>query len=201
MKYLIFRKCFVMFFVVLSFIACEKNYTVFIEDEDAEDLSVFSDKGNNTMSCYINGNPFRTRNRVERYGFGVKLDSEINLYKDTSAVDSDTLIVIWQNADNAPLPRSVSLVLAMPKGFSYTDFGSLNGKRLAIDGVNGYFMADGNLAEKGVGNIYFHRALLIPNDSLGTNSPFSGVFEATLPSYKITRGRFDHFLATGLIFF
>lgn len=186
--------------IVTALTSCEKNRTVFYEDDDAKDLSVFSDQGTNVMSCYINGTSFRTRNRIARFGFFAQRDDlEVGLYKtiDTVATNSDTLTITWQNDALSPRPNSVSLVLAVKKEFSFDDFNAFNGTRLAIDGVNGYFMVNGIRSERGTGYIYFHRALLVPNDSAGDRGILSGVFEAVLPSYKITRGRFDHTLPVG----
>ncbi|MFT4017463.1 MAG: hypothetical protein QM668_10905 [Agriterribacter sp.] len=186
-------------FISIAFVSCDKNYTVFYEDNDAEDLSVFSDKGNNVMSCYINGYPFRTRNRMSYGRFASSVFSpEIELFKDDTATDSDTLIINWQSDIDSPNPYSVSLVLAVKKGFSYNDFTAFNNNRLAINGTDSYFMVNSNRAEKGTGSIYFIRAILMPGNAAGISNQLSGVFEATLPSLKITRGRFDHSLPVGV---
>lgn len=187
-----------VFLLSTSLISCDKNYTVFYEDDEAKDLSVFSDMGNNVMSCYIDGYPFRTRDRVYKPGFsrGI-LYPEIELFKDDSASDSDTLTINWTADANAPNPHTVSLVLVVKKGFSYSDLNAFNNTRLVVDGVNGYFMIDHNRSEKGTGIIYFLRAILMPGNAAGINNQLSGVFEATLPSLKITRGRFDHTLPVG----
>ncbi|PVD52677.1 hypothetical protein DC498_09190 [Terrimonas sp.] len=186
-------------FISIAFVSCDKNYTVFYEDDDAEDLSVFSDMGNNVMSCYINGYPFRTRNRMSYGRFsGSVLSPEIELFKDDTATDSDTLIINWQSdIYSSSNPYSVSLVLGVKKGFSYSDFNAFNNTRLSVDGTNGYFMVNSNRLEKGTGSIYFLRAILMPGNAAGISNQLSGVFEATLPSAKITRGRFDHSLPVG----
>ncbi|MCC6288464.1 MAG: hypothetical protein IT249_11315 [Chitinophagaceae bacterium] len=184
-------------FISIVLVSCERNDTVFYEDDAAENLSVFSDMGNNVMSCYINEYSFRTRDRVYRsYGRGY-LSPEIELFKDNTAPDNDTLTINWEGDINTPNPNSVSLVLAVKKDFSYSDFTDFNNTRLVVDGVNGYFMVNNNRLEKGTGTIYFHRAILMPGNAAGINNQFSGVFEATLPSFKITRGRFDHTLPVG----
>ena len=183
--------------ISIAFVSCDKNYTVFYEDDDANGLSVFSDMGNNVMSCYINDQPFRTRNRVYNAGFRGYLNTEIELFKDASAADSDTLTINWVRDVLSPNPQSISLVLAVKKDFSYNDFTAFNNTRLAIDGVNGYFMVNHNRSEKGTGSIYFLRAILMPGNAAGISNRLSGIFEATLPSYKITRGRFDHTLPVG----
>lgn len=181
-------------FILMALASCERNDTVFYEDDDAENLSVFSNMGNNVMSCYINGNPFRTRDRILR---GARLYPEIELFKDGSAPDADTLTINWQADSDAHNPYSVSVVLAVKKGFSYDDFTALNNTRLTVNGTNGYFMVNHNHSEKGIGNIYFNRAILMPANAAGISNQLSGVFEATLPSLKITRGRFDHTLPVG----
>ncbi|MBX2924442.1 MAG: hypothetical protein KF746_19730 [Chitinophagaceae bacterium] len=198
MKLIIPVQWIIISLVAISLCSCDKNYTVFYEDDDAKDLSVFSDMGNNVMSCYIDGHPFRTRDRVYEGGFsrGV-LYPEIELFKDDSGSDSDTLTINWQADSDASNPYSVSVVLAVKKEFAYSDFNEFNNTRLVIDGVSGYFMVNHNRSEKGTGSIYFHKAILMPGNVVGINNQLSGIFEATLPSFKITRGRFDHTLPVG----
>ena len=181
-----------------TLVSCDKNYTTFYGDNAAEGLSVFSNMGNNVMSCYINGYPFRTRDRVYNSGFGRGyLSPEIELYKDDAAPDNDTLTINWQSDVGSPNPHAVSLVLAVNKGFTYNDFTAFNNTRLVVDGINGYFMVNSNRSEKGTGSIFFLRAILMPGNAAGINNQLSGIFEATLPSFKITRGRFDHSLPVG----
>lgn len=104
-----------------AFVSCHKNYTVFYEDDDAADLAVFSDKGNDVMSCYINGQSFRTRDRVYDGGFSRgSFYPEIELHVVDSAADSDTLIIDWFG-NGAINPDYVSLVLAVKKGFLRND--------------------------------------------------------------------------------
>jgi hypothetical protein len=184
----------VVAFILIALISCERNDTVFYEDDDAENLSVFSDVGNNVMSCYINGKPFRTKDRILR---GISIYPEVELFKDTSAPDADTLTINWQSDALSPNFYSVSLVLAVKKDFFYNDFTAFNNTRLAVDGVNSYFLINSNRSEKGTGSIYFLRAILMQGNAGGISNQLSGVFEATLPSYKITRGRFDHTLPVG----
>jgi len=184
----------VVAFILIALISCERNDTVFYEDDDAENLSIFSDMGNNVMSCYINGKPFRTKDRILR---GISIYPEVELFKDTSAPDADTLTINWQSDALSPNFYSVSLVLAVKKDFLYNDFTAFNNTRLAVDGVNSYFLINSNRSEKGTGSIYFLRAILMQGNAGGISNQLSGVFEAILPSYKITRGRFDHTLPVG----
>lgn len=198
MKRIVFVQWVMVFVLSISLISCDKNYTVFYEDDDAKDLSVFSDMGNNVMSCYINGYSFRTRDRIYDAGFSRgHLIPEIELFKDDSGSDSDALTIHWRADVPSPNPHSVSVVLLVKKGFSHSDFNDFNNTRLVIDGVNGYFMVNNNRLEKGTGSIYFHRAVLVPGNTVGFTNRLSGVFEAILPSFKITRGRFDHTLPVG----
>lgn len=185
----------VVAFILIALISCERNDTVFYEDDDAENLSIFSDMGNNVMSCYINGKPFRTKDRILR---GISIYPEVELFKDTSAPDADTLTINWQSDALSPNFYSVSLVLAVKKDFFYNDFTAFNNTRLAVNGVNSYFLINSNRSEKGTGSIYFLRAILMQGNAGGISNQLSGVFEATLPSYKITRGRFDHTLPVGV---
>lgn len=187
-------------------ISCERNDTVFYEDDDAENLSVFSDKGNNLMSCYVNDQPFRTNDRLVRAGFaGPIFDTEVGLsvFRDTSLTGSDTLNIVWWRRDSSLIvPTTIGLVLAVKKAFFYDDFNLLNGERIAVDGVHSYFLVNGNRSEKGTGSIYFHKAsFILPTSTQEASGKFSGIFEATLPSYKITRGRFDHSLNWQIINF
>lgn len=192
MRKTVFTKWIVLVTAGILLLSCKKNHTIFFEDDDAPDLSVFTDRGNNIMTCYIDEEVFRTQDRITGGLFGHDY-YELYLHKDNSAPDSDTLIITW-NSNLQSTFNTVSLILSVKKDFSYNDFNSLEGKRMVLDGVNGYFMINGNYAEKGTGNIYFHKALMIYNDSTD-RSRFSGIFEAALPSHKITRGRFDHTLS------
>ena len=190
--------------VILVFIlssSCKKNETVFFEDDEAQNLSVFSDKGNNVMSCYINGQSFRTQDRIVPFGLFIgRIKPDINLGKISDGMGNDSLQISWYNDENPQGVSRISLILPVQNGFSYPDFNLLEGKRLQIDGVNSYFQINYGKAEKGTGNIYFQRAYIIPSDSTNI-SRFSGIFEATLPSYKITKGRFDHVLTSNVVFF
>lgn len=177
---------------------CKKNHTQFFEDEHAEKLSVFSDKGYNVMTCYVNDIPFRTTDRITNGTVFNGMTREVQLVKEMYNTDSDTLFITWYGDGRSGF-SSISLVMPVQKDFSISDFYGFNGKRMAINGVNGYFIANNYREEKGTGNIYFHSAIINRYDTLGTSSKLSGLFEAILPSYKITKGRFDHSLPTQVI--
>ncbi|MFT3702961.1 MAG: hypothetical protein QM802_11345 [Agriterribacter sp.] len=197
MRKLVLIRWAVIFAMTVILVSCEKNDTVFIEDDDAQDLSIFSDKGNNVMSCYINGKSFRTRDRILYYGYRTVQTAELALLKDSSASNNDTLVIEWESDPYSSGIQTVSLVLSVKKGFSYSDFNLLQDQRLSIDGISGYFMINQDRSQKGIGSIYFHQALLMQSNAVEIEGQLSGIFEATLPSYKITRGRFDHSLPVG----
>lgn len=177
-------------------LGCSKIVTNYYPDKEDPGLAIFSDKGNNLLSCFINGKPWRTINRVQ-YGAG-SVNYECNIYKQVSSGIMDTLIFSWQGYynDNEFSQGTISLNLAVPKNFYYRSFSSLRGRRLQIDSTtNGFFstsistLSIGN--PKGNGNIYFHNANF---DSLAPNQYYGhidGLLEAAFPLFTITRGRFD----------
>ena len=57
------------------------------------DLAIFSDNANNIMTCYINGNPWRTFDRVFKPCF-VQTDLKLNIEFDAKGVQ-DTLMIKW----------------------------------------------------------------------------------------------------------
>lgn len=172
--------------------SCKKNYTRFFEDQHADNLSVFSDKAYNIMTCYINDIPYRTDNWEFKGGiFSRNTSIDINVTRMIYNADSDTLFFSWYSSGFS----DISLVLPVSKDYSRNDFNSLQGKRMIIDGNNGYFRVSNYSHEKATGTIYFHNANINRNDSTVTDGILSGLFEATAPSYKITKGRFDHSLS------
>lgn len=196
----IFRlgQCCLLICLILQ--SCYKNETKFYEDEQSPGLSIFSDKANNVMSCYINDKPWRTNDRIFRGGIGVFGGTHYEVYFNHQITTStqDTLMITWygrfENDSTNTLP-TIRLVLPVSKSFSYTDFNSFQGKRLTVDTTNGYFSfsnASSYNVMKGSGTIYFHFAEL---DTVATGiytGRMSGIFEADFGSIKINKARFDH---------
>lgn len=185
-------------FILLSLSACKKNLSVFWEDDDAENLAVFSNTGNNIMSCYTNGMPFSTVPRMMRTSFPGSLYS---FELDVSRHLKDSLKITWYgNKINefGTSEESISVVFYVNKNFTLGEFNSLTGQRLRLDGKNGYFLMKSRGNEKGIGNIYFHKAEsnIVNGDAEGE---ISGLFDAQFSDMKITKGRFDHYLVSKLL--
>lgn len=179
---------------------CYKNNTNYYPDAEDRGVSIFSDRGNNVMSCFIAGKTWRTIDRKVS-GFSPRTVYEVYIQKQITGSLLDTIVISWQGYYNESKDAqgALSLVLAVHKNFTAADFSALQGKRLVIDSLQNGFFSDGisGLRNKGNGSIYFHTARL---DSIGPGFPIgtmSGLFEANFSSYKITRGRFDETLDGG----
>ncbi len=147
------------------------------------------------MSCYIQNQPWRTRDRTSG-AFG-RLNFELFINKQITSGVSDNLIFTWYSntTTNNTLNGDVSLVLSVPKNFGYRELSALKGQRIALDTTNGYFRFSSSQPNtgKGTGNIYFHN---IQIDSIGPNNftgHMSGLLDAKFGSSLIlSNGRFDH---------
>ena len=183
------------------FLGCYKNYTNYYPDGEDVGLTIFSNTGNNIMSCFIDGRPWRTIDRVQGGFSYVRTIYEVDIIRQRTNSLMDTLFINWLgHYNNQEIPQgTVGLVLAIPKDFSYRDFSALQEQRLSIDTTrNGFFytgisgLSVGN--PKGNGSIYFQKVQL---DSISPNrysGSMSGLFEAGFPLFKITKGRFDELL-------
>lgn len=187
----------ILFVLVLSLSACKKNLSVFWEDDDARDLAIFSDTGNNIMSCYVNGNPFSTLPRNITYSFP---GSFSNYEVEVNRHQLDSVSVKWhgRKTDNSGNPEeSITVVFYLNKNFTIGEFNALSGQRLNLDGNNGYFLMKSKGDAKGTGNIYFHKAEVNFVNGKYEGS-IAGLFDARFPDVKITKGRFDHYLPQGI---
>jgi hypothetical protein len=167
--------------------ACHKNLTKDFADLDAPGLTIFSDKGNNILSCYINGKPWKTTDRIL---YNISTHYELYIYKTGHGILQDTLTFAWEGQFiNEGGNSSLKLVLHVKKDFNQHDFSLLEGQRITIDSTStGYFSTNadnGNMLLKGNGSIYFHKAVL---DSTGR---IAGLFETTINGIEIKKGRFD----------
>lgn len=182
----------ISFFV---FIGCTIDYTEYYADSEDPGLAIFSNKGNNLMTCYINGKPWRTTKKRTTFPGGLRLDVSITRFSTTSALD--TLQFLWSgdyNTNGLQAAGELSLLLPVPKTFSIKDISALQGQRLSIDTANntGAFVI--SYGTKGNGNIFFQTAKV---DSVSPGiyvGRISGLLDANLPGYAVTRGRFDHSL-------
>ena len=177
--------------------SCSKNLTNYYGDEQDPGLTIFSNKGNNILTCFIGGKPWQTAPRV-RFGLYASLHYEVDIYRQQTTASQDTLRIIWTGYYNENKDSTGYLALTVPiaKNFNYKSFSALQGQRINIDTTNGFFSTNikglNSSKIKGRGSIYFHSALL---DSIGPSSykgKMSGLIEADFISNKITKGRFDH---------
>lgn len=181
------RFTYLFFLCTLALLSCSRNQSRFFGDSEEDGLSIFSDRGYNVMSYYVNGVPFRTEDRTS--GGIMRGLTSYEVYLDMSpavATDNDTLFIRWTG--------SLSLVLMLPRDFEDADFNSFAEERVLLDGNNGYFLYDG---QQLTGYIYFRRASLKREDDRSGGN-ISGLFEAGNASMHITRGRFDHWFSGGV---
>ncbi|MBX3239007.1 MAG: hypothetical protein KIT80_09515 [Chitinophagaceae bacterium] len=184
----------ILLLLVAGVVSCSKNETVFYKDDRSEPLAVFSDDGNNVMSCYLNGKPFVTVERKLYYGLLSTGSQELSIkLLAFQSMDSDTLRISWYSRYS-----SIDMVLAIKKEFRVGDLNDFSGERISLDGTNGYFKYDG---QKGTGHVYFHTIMVDRNDDIGIRGRISGLFEATGASFQITKGRFDHSLNDRILTF
>lgn len=193
--------------VAVALTGCTKEYTNFYADGQEDGLAIFSNTGNNLMTCYMNGVPWQTRPRAITTFIVSGRNYELYIRKQNYNGVMDTLSFEWPGdvTANANNQGTVSLSLIMPKGFGYKEFNALQGKRIAVNSTNGYFnsaIASLNpLNVQGTGFVYFHTALL---DSVAPGfytGKMSGLIEADFNGKKLTKGRFDHTLETQQVFF
>jgi hypothetical protein len=191
-----------IFFLVLPVFfntGCSKNETQYYDDAENPGIAIFSNTGNNILSCFVNEKPWRTASRIT-YSIGARTSYEVDIIKQPTNALQDKLLISWNGyypADSMG-QGNLELTITVIKNFSYKDFAALQGQRLQIDTNTSFFTTSisglntGNI--KGIGNIYFHTAQL---DSIGPGAymgKMSGLFEADFGTFKIARGRFDHII-------
>jgi hypothetical protein len=194
-----------LFFFIGTMLGCSKNETKFYNDDQANGLAIFSNTDNNLMSCYIQNQPWRTRDRVSG-GFINHTTYELLINKQVTSGTADSLIFTWyvNPALNSTLNGDISLVLSVPKNFGYRELSALKGQRIALDSINGYFTFSPILGNtgKGIGNIYFQN---IQIDSIGPNNftgHMSGLIDAKFAGgITMSNGRFDHYITADQIQF
>jgi len=183
---------------------CYKDYTNFYPDKEEPGLSIFSNRQNNIMSCFIEGKPWRTDSRTT--SFFSRISYEVYITKQETNSLSDTIIISWSGyySENKDFNRDITLVLPVAKNFGQRELSALQGQRLSIGAGNGYFTTNIDLNmnnAKGSGSIYFHSARF---DSISPgfySGSMSGLFEADFNSFKILKGRFDHTMTADQIQF
>jgi hypothetical protein len=191
--------------LLLIFYGCKKNQTEFFEDPQKNGLSIFSNKGFNLLTCYVNNVPWKTADRLIKV-FG-RLDTEIEIEKHKTNTLKDTLIFTWKGPlDNNQNYKSLTLHIAVDSSFTSKKFKEVfSGKRFVIDSsTNGYFKTNINTQFinndmpniKGNGIILFQKANIDFSSPQNDNSIVAGLLSAKIGTNEITDGRFDHSLNT-----
>jgi hypothetical protein len=186
-------------FVCLA--GCTKNESFYYTDKSTPGEAIFSNMGNNVFSCLINGQLCRTFDRkVGGWGGSSFEVRGVKNYLDSiSALLSITWS--WHYASDNNGFGDIRLVLSVPRSFGMNDFNDLQGKRLAIDGSNNYFIDEAYpQSREGSGTIYFNIASL-DSSSFGYQGRISGLLEEDFGIVKLTSGRFDHILEQPQVLF
>jgi len=181
---------------------CRENLTKYYEDPQNQPLAIFSNKGNNILSCYLNGAPWRTINRLTG-GFLSPSVTELVMYKQTDSSSQTSLVFRWNGflvqQPLSMLPGTITLYLKVPQNFSKDDISSLQGQRILLDSSN-YFVTQVNgyegISQPGSGSVYFNKASYDSTAGGAYSGELSGLLEAAFPGFALTNGRFDHQLSS-----
>jgi hypothetical protein len=193
------NKLYPFLFACIIMTGCLKSKTNYYDDAENTGMAIFSNTGNNVLSCFIDGKPWRTINRFTP-GIIIRPTYEVTVTKQQFAGISDSLTIYWSGyyPPDETITGNLSLIMGIAKNFTYKDLAAFNGQRLIINNANGYFLssiaAANTFNAKGSGNIHFNTLRL---DSIGPNNysgKMSGLFDADFTAFKITKGRFDHTL-------
>ncbi len=212
MKNIFVEKLLIFLSPFFLLIGCSKNDTNYFADTENDGIAIFSNTGNNLLTCFINGKPWRTEDRIVFLISPPRARYEMYITKQVTSSLQDTLTIQWTGYYTADrnTPSYLSLTLPVAKTFGYKNLAALQGQRLQIDTTNGFFssytsgvnMPGTNISSrKGAGNIYFKTAEF---DSIGPgiySGKMSGLFDADFVSAKITKGRFDHLIAPEQVLF
>ncbi len=184
--------------ICLVFAGCSKNDSNYYADGEHEGLAIFSNTGNNLLTCFVDNKPWRTESRRLPIISPPGPRYEIDIVKQITNSLMDTLHVNWRGyfTQDRNTFGYLSLALPIEKNFEFRNLSDLNGRRFKIDITTGHFSFYSPITNmnfsNGSGNIYFHKAVF---DSISPNTftgRISGLFDADFSTSKITEGRFDH---------
>lgn len=186
---------------------CTKQTSHFYQDPAKPGTAIFSNTSNNVFSCLIGDSSWRTITRVVGGGLFTRPVYEVFIEKHTTNGAADTLSITWLG-DPASFRgnySTISLGLPVAKSFRITDLAAMQGKRLLIDGSNGFFQVNLNGQASGntsaTGSIYFNRLSFQPAGINSYTGYMAGLLEADAGSFKILSGRFDHFMNPDQVIF
>ncbi len=193
--------------LVFVFISCSKNDSNFYADGENDGLAIFSNTGNNVLTCFVDDKAWRTGDRSS-FIFGPPGPRyEVDIAKQITNGPMDTLLFNWRGYFTPDRNSFSYLSLALPieKNFGFRNLSSFSGRRFKIDistGVFSFYSPTTSLnLINGRGNIYFHKVVF---DSINPNmysGRISGLFDADFNATKITKGRFDHNINSDNVWF
>jgi hypothetical protein len=177
--------------------SCEKTNTSYYEDPENNNTAIFSNKGFNLFTCFVNAVPWRTSDR-KTFAFFSRPTFEIDIQKIRTNTVKDSLLFKWNRYDiNGGFYERLELILVVDSSFTAANFmNTFEGKRISVDSsANGYFTTNIGIPnsnnpiqyKKGNGVIFFQKASIN-----ATNGIIAGLLEAKIRDQHITNGRFDH---------
>ncbi len=182
---------------VLMVTGCGINETHYFADAENDGIAIFSNTGNNLLTCYIDAKPWRTIARQQGILGPPRPTYEVYIQKRLSGTGKDTLSISWEGyfGTRDTLRRFITARLAVDSGFSATDLNALQGRRISLEGSNGYFLDSARNVYSvlmGTGHLYFHTLQLESTGPGAFSGSMSGLMDADFGTEKITNGRFDH---------
>jgi hypothetical protein len=197
--------------ICLALTGCEKNETHYYGDQQTPGVSIFSNTGNNVFSCLLDGQSWRTVNRIIEVVGLVHSTYELSIRKQNVDSLADQLIITWTGYYTADIGdySTIELVLSVDKNFSFADFSALQGTRVELDGVTNYVLVQipsvnwqgPSVNWQGPGEVYFNEASLDSAGINGVEGKLSGLLEASFGNVLLSSGRFDHQLEGVPIYF
>jgi hypothetical protein len=183
----------VFFVLVFLFTGCVKTESFYYADQETPGLGIFSNTGNNVLTCFIGRLPWQTIARTTG-GFFTPDKNEVYITRQKNANSPDMLSIQWRGyySGYADSEGDITLYYPIAKDFRLTDLSAWQGKRLTIDGINSYFFAEiSPINQRGPGTIYFNVASF-DSTAFGYRGKMSGLMEADFGAYSLSSGRFDH---------
>jgi hypothetical protein len=85
-----------MFYFLWAFFlltGCSRNDTRYFADAEDPGIAIFSSTGNNLLSCFIDGKPWRSISRTTGGFAGLVTNYEIDIFKQVTGTVKDTLVI------------------------------------------------------------------------------------------------------------
>jgi hypothetical protein len=204
------------YFFVASFllllIACTPP-DMFFPDQYNPGLSIFTNRGYNVGSVYINDSPWVSdlSTKINSLPIYISLDTTNNPTTDTLNIGWTGSFPTPNNFGNWNSYPNLNFAFPVKKNFTQADFLNWNGKLFPADTTTvtislsyvPYFYANDSTSVVGSGKIYFVKITSDTSASGQANGiSVSGLFEGNIgDSIILQKGRFDFVFATGNIYF